>query len=153
MVAVIGLVLMPGSATAAASDTFSGVCDLTVQTRDSPSDPLEEHHVSIIGDGTCSGSLNGEPVQGAPTAVRASGSGFGVGLPVRDFGEGTLTFVGNAATIGFAFEAVGLSAVLTGNDGGGAVAAIDPFTQQPPPEPGQRTFRLRFLATAVGLSG
>jgi hypothetical protein len=157
----LALALVPASASAD-PDSFTGTCDITATLVSSSGETLEERHVSLRGEGTCSGTLNGEQVSNAPVRVRAAGSlvtaetdAASPPLPASaallGSGSGRFTFVDEGATIGFTYQQAGPVRLLRGSDGGGAVAVLQPFTEEQPHH-GSRV-ALRGFAVSANISG
>ena len=148
--------LLAPSAGAQSTDTFTGICDLTGKVMGPSPALLEETPGTLVAEGTCSGSLNGEQVSDAP--VRASAQADTVSLvlpdasaPLVGSGSGQATFLGEGANIGFTFQQVTAAILLQGNDGGGGLAIAQPFTEEQPEH--ARQTNVRILAAALEISG
>jgi hypothetical protein len=144
------------SASAQSTDTFTGFCDLTGRVMGPAPANLEEIPSTLVAEGTCSGSLNGEQVSDAPVRASAqSDTTFAVlpvgSVPLVGSGTGRATFLGEGANIGFTFQQVAAAVLLQGNDGGGGVAIVQPLTEEQPEN--ARQTNVRILAVAVGISG
>jgi len=159
-VAAVGIVLAsaltPASAGAARVDSFTGYCTISATAAASPGEPLQQVRTRTEGSGTCTGILNGQPVSNAPVRARATGTGVGVVTgpvfaPLLGSGAGSITFRDHHATIGFHYQQAALLLLLTGNDGGNAVGALEPFTEGQPQQP--RAVAVRIIATAVNMRG
>ena len=155
-IAAAALALVPAHAIAqepgnGPTETFTGTCNLTgtVHADNSP-DPVDfpREQEQILGQGVCSGVLNAEPVEAVPVTFRAHGTGD---QPFY-IGQGSITFVGEAANIQFLFQQVGaLAFVLQGQRAPFGAARVEGV-----PSPDQRPGNgVQFNATlrSFGLSG
>lgn len=131
---LITVLIGPAFAVPAAAQTnrFMGVCDL----QGVRSQPWTSTASTGVGDGTCTGTLDGAQITDEPVHIEVALDGHGLagGPPVIANGFGTISFPEHGASFPLAFNVVGTIVYLTSacfGCGGRGIAIIDIVTPTP----------------------
>lgn len=142
MVLALLLAVLRPEIAEAAPHTFAGVCHTTGVVSFMSYGGMD---YTFAGKGTCSGLLDGAPVQEAVTRVKSKGDVMAFMVPVVGSAMGTITFTKQKITFPIGIQQIGLTLrVFVACHGctGSAVGGFEPFSQTQPegdPMMGPRT--------------
>lgn len=128
VLAVLAAVLFPSEKALAAPHTFDGQCVIPAVVNAT----YTSTDVHVEGSGTCTGLLDGAPVQSTPVTLNTTGEALAFFGPVIGHGSGTLSFTEAEVTFPIAYQTLGLALRVYTSCLGCAGGALGTFAPTPP---------------------